>query len=150
MNTATARLASLVAAATLAVVPLAAPAQPVNSPAETIDGTIRSVQNANHISLNDDRGFIDDVTIRTNAGVAPSGLRLVPGQRVRLTGSADRGTFVAENVTSLAPSYASAEAAAAYTIPAYYPAPFYPAPLIYPAPVYRPFPVSIGLFFRFR
>ena len=144
MNPATLRIASSVAAATIAFVPLAAAAQP----AETIAGTIASVQNTNHVFLNDDRGYVDDVTIRTSADVAANGVRLVPGERVRITGNADRGTFVANSITSLVPSYASAEAP--YATAAYYPAPVYPAPVFYPARYYPAFPVSVGLFFHVR
>jgi hypothetical protein len=149
------RIALSVVAATLCMSPLAVFAQS----GETINGTVKSVQGANHLYLYDDRGYVDDVSIRSNTRVALNGPQLLPGERIRISGAADGSTFLANSITAIGPAYATTGPAASYATPAYvsptvvYAAPVYYPPVYYaPAyPVYRPaFPVSIGLFFHFR
>jgi hypothetical protein len=127
--------------------PAAAEAQaPSYAAAETIHGTISAVRDLTHLVVDDDRGFIDNVTLRSSA-IVPGGVRLEPGQRVTIDGAASGPTFLA---TQIATSGRSADYAAV-DAPRYYPAPvaYYPAPVFYPAPYYYRAP-SIGLFFHFR
>lgn len=118
------------------VEPLAAAAQTPSyaTRTETITGSITSVQSVNHLVVADDRGYTDDVTLRANATIGSSGLRLEPGQRVTIDGSAAGRTFVATRIATSA--RVSAAPASGYSAPAYYPAPvYYPVPVYYPAPV---------------
>ena len=150
MHTNVSRILVAAAGAALVAAPLAAYAQPSYAPSpsyaarsETITGTISSVQNVNHLIVADDRGFTDDVTLRSDAQVLSYGARLEPGQRVTIVGSNGGRTFVADRISTHGPSYAAGYA----PVPAYYPAPVYYAPVY----AYRPYyPVSVGLFFHFR
>ena len=111
---------------------------------ETITGTIASVQNVNHLFVADDRGYTDDVTLRAGAAVFSNGVRLEPGARVTIKGSAAGPTFLATRIATSGPSDRAVDppAATAYPVPV---PDYYPAPLYYPAPVYY-----YGAYFRFR
>jgi hypothetical protein len=118
--------------------PLAAGAQTPSyaTSGETIHGTIASVASLTHILVADDRGFTDDVTLRRGAEVSANGVRLEPGERVTITGSAAGRTFLATRIMTHGQSYANdtyAPQPTAYGVPV--PA-YYPAPIYYPAPVY--------------
>jgi hypothetical protein len=135
------RLLPLALAGGVCVAPLAASAQSpsYSAPDETIRGTISSVQNLNHLFVADDRGYTDDITLRSGADVQSNGARLEPGARVTISGTAAGKTFLATRISTDGPPY--------YPVPVYYPAPVYYGP----AYAYRPYsPVSIGLFFHFR
>jgi hypothetical protein len=132
--------------------PLAASAQAPSyaARAETITGTIASVQNVNHIFVDDDRGYTDDVTLRSGASVFSNGVRLEPGERVTIQGSAAGPTFLASRISTDGRTAAAAQtyvaAPVAYPVPAYYPAPvYYP---YYPGPYYGyAYGLSIGIGF---
>jgi len=118
--------------------PLAASAQTPSyaTRGETIHGTIASVASLTHIFVADDRGFTDDVTLRRGAEVSANGVRLEPGERVTISGSAAGRTFLATRITTHGQSYANdtyAPQTTAYAVPV--PA-NYPTPVYYPAPVY--------------
>jgi hypothetical protein len=180
MNSDFSRLLTLAVIGGLCATPVAAVAQGADDDAaqtETIHGTISSIQNLNHLFVADDRGFTDDVTIRSGAEVPSTGAGLEPGRRVTIVGTASGKTFLASSISTASEGYATASSAppaaqsqpsssaaqpypeaVPYPAPAYYPA-YYPYPVYYPAPVYygpayyryRPyFPVSVGLFFHFR
>ena len=153
MALARSRFLPIAVLAALAAVPLAASAQAPSYAAadETIHGTIASVQNANLLLLNDGRGFTDDVTLRSRGSVVSDGVRLEPGQRVTISGSAAGPTFVATTIATSGPVPVVANAPSYYPASAYYPEPGdYPAPVYYPAPGYYYHPISVGLFFHFR
>ena len=136
MIAANAKLAAAVMLAAVCAAPGTAGAQAPSyaTRTETITGSIASVQNVNHLFVSDDRGFTDDVTLRSGASVA-GGVRLEPGVRVTIDGSAAGHTFLATRIATHGRSYA-AESAAPYTysyaqpypvpVPVYYPA-YYPA-----------------------
>lgn len=76
-----------------ASVPLGAPAQ---SAVETIHGQIASIDDANALQVNDDRGFVDSVQLQPGAVINPRGTRLVPGMTVTISG-VNRGSVFGAN-----------------------------------------------------
>ena len=87
--------------------PLPALAQPTSSAplppyarvgGETIKGTITSIDGKYAISVRDDRGFIDNVTLHQGTIINPTGLRLAAGQSVTIAGAAAGPTFMANQI----------------------------------------------------
>jgi hypothetical protein len=121
------RFLTLLSAAALAasITPLAAAAQ-VPSYAQpgpdTIHGTIASIDGKYTISVRDDRGYIDNVSLHDGTVINPTGWTLEPGQAVTIEGQPAGGTFNADVIDT------------PYVPYAYYPVPVYPA---YPYPAYR-------------
>jgi hypothetical protein len=136
MTTLKTRLFTLFSAVALAcaIGPLAASAQtpsyanPVTSGTDTIRGTIASVNGKYNISVRDERGFIDNVTLHDGTIINPTGLTLAPGQTVSIDGTANGPTLIANQID---------------TPYAYYGYPYYGYPYYgYPGPVF-------GVGFRF-
>jgi hypothetical protein len=73
----------------------AAPA-PGASDQETIHGQIASVDDADSLHVNDDRGFIDSVKLQQGTTIYPTGTQLQPGMTVTITG-VNRGSVFAAN-----------------------------------------------------
>ncbi len=99
-------------------------ARPAPRGAETIHGTIASVIDAYHITVNDDRGFLDNVTLQRGTVIEPRGLRLEPGMVVTISGTNAGSSFVAMDIEApgefaAAQSYA-ADAYGAYPDYGYY------------------------------
>jgi hypothetical protein len=139
-------------AVAVGALPVAAAAQTPSyaTRTETIRGTIASVESLNHLLVADDRGYTDDVTLRLGAAVASGGVRLVPGERVAITGAAHGATFLATRIaTSGSSDYGSADSAVTTAaVPAYYPAPvYYAAPVYYG---YGPFSLGYGFGYGYR
>lgn len=98
------------AAAALAItasgIPVAASAQDVPSYAqpayasadETIHGRIRSVEGAFTISVDDDRGFIDNIQLHQGTIINPTGLTLSPGMSVTILGANAGSAFSANEI----------------------------------------------------
>jgi hypothetical protein len=104
------RLPLLAVAFSLA--PLAATAQLPSYarpfPAPTIAGTIADFDGKYRLTLSDDRGYLDDVTLHKGTVIVPSGKRLTIGMRVRIHGRAAGKTFDADEAD------VSAEESSAY------------------------------------
>lgn len=145
------RLAPLATAAALSLLPLAALAQP-SIPSdvtreEVIKGTISGFNGAYTVYVRDNRGNVENVTLRQGTIINPTGVRLSEGQRVTVIGFAHGNTLVANQIDT------------PYGIspPPYYgPPPPYPYPYYggyygygYPAPAYYPygpfFSLGIGI-----
>ncbi len=62
---------------------------------ETITGSIASFDGKYALALNDDRGFVDSVQLRDGTIINPTGLRLIEGMRVTITGYTAGKIFVA-------------------------------------------------------
>jgi hypothetical protein len=100
------RLAGVGIALIALVAPLAAQAQDVPSYAqpayvstdETIHGRIRSVDGAFNISVDDDRGFVDNVQLHQGTIINPTGLTLSQGMSVTIAGVNDGSTFGANEI----------------------------------------------------
>jgi hypothetical protein len=75
---------------------------PSASDQETIHGRIASVDDADSLQINDDRGFVDSVKLQPGASIYPSGTRLQPGMNVTIAGVA-RGAVFAANRVEIAP-----------------------------------------------
>jgi hypothetical protein len=79
---------------------LALAAQPIGaiaqSAGETIHGQIASIDDANALQVNDDRGFVDSVQLQPGAIINPRGTRLAPGMTVTISG-VNRGSFFGAN-----------------------------------------------------
>ncbi len=119
------RLLTVLSATALAcsIAPLAAGAQvPSYSQAgpETIQGTIVSINGKYNISVNDARGYVDNVSLHDGTIINPTGLTLAPGEPVTITGTPSGSTFVADQINTPYRSYA-------YAYPAYPAYPVYPA-----------------------
>jgi hypothetical protein len=69
---------------------------PGASDQETIHGQIASVDDADSLQINDDRGFIDSVKLQQGTIIYPSGMQLQPGMAVTIVG-ANRGSVFAAN-----------------------------------------------------
>lgn len=68
---------------------------------ETIHGSIASVDAADMLRINDDRGFVDNVQLQQGTIVYPSGARLLPGMIVTIAGI-NRGSVFAANQIDIA------------------------------------------------
>jgi hypothetical protein len=76
-------------------------ATPGSGPAiggETIHGVIEAIEGAYRILVRDDRGFVDDVTLRQGTIINPRGLRLRVGMSVTISGFASGSTFSAVEI----------------------------------------------------
>lgn len=78
--------------------PIGAPAQ---SAVETIHGQIASVDSADALQVNDDRGFVDSVRLQPGAVINPRGTRLAPGMTVTISG-VNRGSVFGANQIDVA------------------------------------------------
>jgi hypothetical protein len=74
----------------------AAPGPAQASDQETIHGHIASIDDADSLQINDDRGFVDNVKLQQGTIIAPSGSQLQPGMTVTITG-VNRGSVFAAN-----------------------------------------------------
>jgi|SRR5580692_751337 hypothetical protein len=100
------RLFTLFSAVALAsaIGPLAASAEtpsyanPMVAGTDTIHGTIASVNSKYNISVRDERGFIDNVTLHDGTIINPRGLTLAPGQAVTIDGIANGPTLIANEI----------------------------------------------------
>jgi hypothetical protein len=116
------RFLTLLSATALAasIAPLAAAAQQPPSYAQpgpdTIRGTIASINGKYNISVRDDRGYIDNVSLHDGTVINPTGWTLEPGQVVTIDGRPAGGTFDADVIDT------------PYVPYAYYPVPVYPYP----------------------
>jgi hypothetical protein len=96
-------LRKLVVSFTLAalVLPSVANAQALPSYAhpapqhEQLTGTVSSFDGKYVLVLNDDRGYLDTVQLRDGTIINPTGLRLIEGMRLTVTGYTSGKTFVA-------------------------------------------------------
>lgn len=62
---------------------------------EQITGTVSSFDGKYVLVLNDDRGYLDTVQLRDGTIINPTGLRLIEGMRLTVTGFTSGKTFVA-------------------------------------------------------
>jgi hypothetical protein len=110
------RLFTLFSAVALAcaIGPLAASAEtpsyanPAIAGTDTIRGTIASVNSKYNISVRDERGFIDNVTLHDGTIINPTGLTLAPGQTVTIEGTANGPTLIANEIDTPYAYYAYA------------------------------------------
>ena len=103
MNARHLRFTTGLLALAMAALPLSAPAQ---SQTETITGKIASIDDADNISVNDDRGFIDSVRLQQNTVINPPRTSLQPGMIVRITGAARGNVFAANQIDISVPAQA--------------------------------------------
>jgi len=83
----------------------AAPATgPANNDEETIHGKIASIDDADSLQVNDDRGFVDSVKLQQSTIINPTGTQLQPGMAVTIGGAARGNVFAATHIdVALAP-----------------------------------------------
>jgi hypothetical protein len=74
----------------------AAPGPAQASDQETIRGHISSIDDADSLQINDDRGYVDNVKLQQGTVIAPNGSQLQPGMTVTITG-VNRGSVFAAN-----------------------------------------------------
>jgi hypothetical protein len=128
-------------------VPLSATAQPFSD--EHVQGVVVSFDGQERLTLRDDRGYIDDVSLGDETRITPEGTRIVPGMRLALTGYNGGRWFDATAIRVLGggprpsdtPSYAQPSEAQPPSTPSYV-APYPQDPYAYAAPVYA-YPVPI-------
>ena len=95
------RITTLVAAGTIAAMPLAVKAQDIPSYAtheETIKGTIVSIDGQFGLTVRDEHGLLDKVTLHQGTIINPTGLTLAPGQSVTILGKAAGSSFAANEI----------------------------------------------------
>jgi len=121
-------ISPLLLAAGLAIIglvsPLAANAQDLPSYArpgvgsndQTIRGRIQSIDGTFHLTLLDERGFVDSVQLHQGTIVNPTGLTLAAGMSVTITGYNSGSSFDANEIDT------------SYTYDGSYPAPVYYGP----------------------
>jgi hypothetical protein len=121
-------VSTLLLAAAVAIIglvsPLTAQAQdlpsyarpPAGSYDQTIRGRIQSVDGTFHITVLDERGFVDSVQLHQGTIINPTGLTLAPGMSVTIIGY------------NSGPSFDANEIDAPYTYAGSYPAPAYYGP----------------------
>ena len=88
-------------AAALLVAPGAARAQGAPSYAtadESVHGRILSFDGGYHLTVRDERGFVDDVTMHQGTIINPTGLTLQPGMIVSIVGYNAGRTFAANEI----------------------------------------------------
>jgi hypothetical protein len=106
-----------------AIGPLAASAEtpsyanPAIAGTDTIRGTIASVNGKYNISVRDERGFIDNVTLHDGTIINPTGLTLAPGQAVTIDGTANGPTLIANEIDTPYSDYAYPYAGYPYGYP---------------------------------
>ena len=131
------KLAGWLAGAALALAfPIAVSADTTPSYAtgapETIHGTIATITGKYTLTLSDDRGFTDRVTMHDGTVIAPTGITLVTGQEVTIVGHTDGNAFDADEIdTDGAEPDASRPGAGYYTGP-------------YDAGLYAPYVIPLG------
>jgi protein involved in polysaccharide export with SLBB domain len=116
----TQRFLTLLSAVALAgaIAPAAAGAQVpsyAQNGGDTIRGTVASIDGKYDISVRDDRGFVDNVSLHDGTVINPTGLTLAPGETVTIEGRPAGATFVADEIDT------------PYTYGYAYPYPVYPA-----------------------
>ena len=82
------------------------PTYATGSTDETIHGMIASINGAYDVSVRDDRGFVDNVTLHQGTIINPTGLTLAPGQKVTILGRANGQTFSANQIDTPYHAYA--------------------------------------------
>jgi hypothetical protein len=86
-------------------------AGPANNDEETIHGKIASIDGADALQLNDDRGFVDSVQLQQDTIINPNGTRLQPGMAVTIGGAARGNVFAANHIdVAFGPSAPQAQA----------------------------------------
>lgn len=83
-------------ALSIATLPLGAFAQSLPAGAETITGHVATINDADTIGVNDDRGYVDNVLLLRDTAIYPQGSRLEPGMAITIVG-VNRGSFFAAN-----------------------------------------------------
>jgi hypothetical protein len=91
------KLAAAVLAAVLGAAPLGALAQSGDSQ-ETITGSIASIEDADSLTVNDDRGYVDNIHLTNGAIITPRGVPLAPGMKVRIAGRNGGRSFEASSI----------------------------------------------------
>jgi len=122
---------------------------------ETIKGRISSFDGKYQLTVRDERGYVDRVTLHDGTIINPTGLRLVAGMSVTIVGRTAGNTFAAYEIDTpyslqppayeYPPAYGYPPAypyPAGYLYPEYYPVYPYPA---YPYPAYYPYPSYYSL-----
>jgi hypothetical protein len=123
----------------LAVALLASSALPVATQAQSgtpsyakhedrIQGTVSGFNGAYTVYVRDDRGYVDNVTLRNGTIINPTGLRLTEGQRVTIYGFAQGNAFVANQIDT---AYTKWPAYGYSYAPPPPPYPYYPYPYPY-------------------
>lgn len=90
---------ALAAVFTLGLLPVAASAQAYppyaegSSGSETIQGTIASINSTFNMTVDDSRGFADNVELHQGTVINPTGLTLEPGMNVTISGYSDGDQF---------------------------------------------------------
>jgi hypothetical protein len=85
-------------AAPLAAQAADAPSYASASGEETVHGQISSINGKYGLTVRDNRGFVDNVTMHQGTIINPTGFQLEPGMRVTIVGHADGGTFAANEI----------------------------------------------------
>jgi hypothetical protein len=105
-----ATLGFVVAVAAIAVLPATVEAQPAPSYAQPapsyaqpyrqdlIRGTVYSINGKYNITVRDNRGFLDNVSLHNGTIINPRGWRLEPGNPVTISGKPSGRTFIADEI----------------------------------------------------
>ncbi|HYZ15289.1 MAG TPA: hypothetical protein VE591_02765 [Candidatus Acidoferrum sp.] len=85
-------------AAPLAAQAAEVPTYATASSEQTVHGQISSINGKYSLTVRDNRGFLDNVSLHQGTIINPTGLQLEPGMRVTVVGYADGATFAANEI----------------------------------------------------
>jgi hypothetical protein len=85
-------------AAPLAAQAADAPTYATASSDETVHGQITSINGKYGMTVRDNRGYLDNVTLHQGTVINPTGFELQPGMQVTIVGHADGATFAANEI----------------------------------------------------
>lgn len=117
---------------------------------DTIHGRIVSFDGRFALTVRDDRGYVDNVTLHEGTVINPRGLRLAPGMSVTVVGRLGGASLLAYEIDTRYHEDSGYYGPASYAPPYGYYAPGYPAyPVYYPYECcYGPYD-SVGIGFHF-
>jgi hypothetical protein len=92
--------ALMVAALVLPVAALADTRGATSVGAQTLSGVIDSIDGQYSVTVRDNRGSLDRVTLQKGTIINPTGLELEPGTMVTIIGHTDGGTYDADTINA--------------------------------------------------
>jgi hypothetical protein len=113
---------------------------------ETVHGRIVSFDGHYALTVRDDRGYDDRITLHDGTVINPTGLRLAPGMSVTVVGEPRGSALLAYEIDTRYHEDSGYQAYPYAAEPSYYYAPDYP--VYYPSyPVYYPYPCCYGPYY---
>ena len=113
---------------------------------QTIHGRIRSVDGQYHLTVSDDKGYLDHVNLHQGTVINPTGLTLAPGMSVTILGYNGGSVFVANEIDTPYVGGGPPPAAVRYGVGWSYPGSAFGYAYAAPPPIAYGYGPSYGLF----